>query len=77
MAENNSTLDDSARHPLKPCPFCGAAGSLTKAMADHGGWIAACTGDDCPCNPWVDATPEEGGKAAAIAAWNRRAGDAK
>ena len=63
---------------LKPCPFCGAKaihGSHKKGSPgawenDEDHWIF-CASDDCLAHVGMCETKDE-----AIAAWNRRAGDA-
>lgn len=61
---------------LKPCPFCGKPGLLTRSQsADwYGDWIVACSdpADTCLVNPWTVGGADDDGKARAIAAWNRR-----
>lgn len=57
---------------LKPCPFCGAFGSLYDSPDHSTAWEGGCSNDKCPA--W-DVIWEET-RAAAIAAWNRRAPDA-
>ena len=56
---------------LKPCPFCGAEGTLQNwACGDH--YYVECLNPECTGDPCTDDfdTEEE-----AIAAWNKRAGD--
>ena len=58
--------------PLKPCPFCGRCLALIEYIAGHTRPHVIC-GDELECGtegPYAD------NEAAAIAAWNTRAGDA-
>lgn len=55
--------------PLKPCPFCGAEAEVVEAPAifEHTARFGVCC-TACECStPWTDS------RAAAVAAWNRRA----
>lgn len=53
---------------LKACPFCGGAAEVRESMLADGFWWGGCRDNYC------DATgPSREDKAAAIAAWNRRA----
>lgn len=59
-----------AETKLKPCPFCGRQGTLTKIGIM---FCVRCENPFCACEPWTRYfTVEE----EAVVAWNWRADDA-
>lgn len=61
---------------LKPCPFCGGKADMSE-YPECGVYIASvyCTGCDADMTYW-GTTRDEAAKTA-MAAWNRRTGDAQ
>lgn len=57
---------------LKPCPFCGGEAQLVRAPFSAQ-WLVRCT----TCNADRYARDAEHSASAAVAAWNRRAGDGR
>ncbi len=57
----------------KPCPFCGMPAAIWLGMSADGSelvvWKIECSGRHCPTQPHLQRTC----RAAAVAAWNRRA----
>ena len=57
---------------LKPCPFCGS-GDVVLRPFWNGTYQVGCTQEQCRGH--VMSGPQYESRKAAIAAWNRRAGD--
>ena len=68
-----STAEEGESEKLKPCPFCGSE-SAPKIIVYYKSAYVSCDIDDGGCGAEFDSLP---GEHAAIAAWNKRADQAK